>query len=162
GAGTETLGEFPDPERQRLAKNILTGVRTIADYQLSGRVCRLASAPVRTTGWIFVEGFSAPALARLTAEAEQDMSSRSYLDLERKLFLVFLYLLIAVLVVVVLISRRITAPVLGLVQAAESIGQGRAVEVAGVSKQDEIGRLASAIDRMGRRVERRVETLRRL
>ena len=30
------------------------------------------------------------------------------------------------------------------------------------SKHDEIGRLAAAIDRMGRRVERRVETLRRL
>jgi signal transduction histidine kinase/HAMP domain-containing protein len=162
GTPTETLGEFPDPERQRLARNILTGVRTMADYQLSGRVCRLASAPVRTTGWIFVEGFSAPALAKLTAEAEQEMSSRSYSDLERYVFLGFLLLLTAVFAVVVLISRRITAPVHGLVQAAESIGQGRAVEVAGVSKQDEIGRLASAIDRMGRRVERRVETLRRL
>jgi signal transduction histidine kinase len=158
----ETLGDSPDPERQRLAKNILTGVRAIGDYRLAGRVCRLASAPVRSAGWVFVEGFSPSALARLNEEAEQDMSSQSYRDLERYLLLVFAYLLVAVLVVVVMISRRISAPVSGLVEAAESIGRGRAVEVSGVSKRDEIGRLAAAIDRMGRRVERRVETLRRL
>jgi signal transduction histidine kinase/HAMP domain-containing protein len=162
GSGSETLGDSADAERRRLAKNVLSGIRGIGDYRLAGRVSCLASAPVRSTGWVFVEGFSPTTLSRLTAEAEQDMSSRSYSDLERYLFLVFAYLLVAVLVVVVLVSRRITAPVSELVQAAESIGRGRAVEISGVSKQDEVGRLAAAIDRMGRRVERRVETLRRL
>ena len=160
--GNDMLSESPDLERQRLVKTILSGARTIADYKLGGRIVRLASAPARTTGWVFVEGFSAPALARLNVEAEQDMSSQSYKDLERYLVLVFVYLLLAVLVVVVMISRRISAPVSGLVEAAESIGQGRSVDVSVVSKHDEIGRLAAAIDRMGRRVERRVETLRRL
>ncbi|HEY6929533.1 MAG TPA: hypothetical protein VJA66_07645, partial [Thermoanaerobaculia bacterium] len=140
--GNDMLSDSRDPERQRLAKAILSGVRTIGDYKLGGRVTRLASAPVRRTGWIFVEGFSAPALARLNVEAEQDMSSQSYRDLERYLILVFLYLLIAVLMVVVMISRRISAPVSGLVEAAESIGQGRSVDVSVVSKHDEIGRLA--------------------
>jgi signal transduction histidine kinase/HAMP domain-containing protein len=161
-SGNDMLSESPDLERQRLVKTILSGVRTIGDYKLAGRIVRLASAPVRTTGWVFIEGFSAPALARLDVEAEQDMSSQSFRDLERYLLLVFVYLLLAVLVVVVMISRRISAPVSGLVEAAESIGQGRSVDVSVVSKHDEIGRLAAAIDRMGRRVERRVETLRRL
>ncbi|MGH9317835.1 MAG: ATP-binding protein [Thermoanaerobaculia bacterium] len=76
--------------------------------------------------------------------------------------LLLVYLLVAVVAVVVLISRRISAPVSELVQAAEQIGQGRAVELSQGARQDELGRLAAAIDRMGKRVERRVETLRRL
>src|SRR5262249_55149123 len=79
-SGNDMLSQSPDPERQRLAKTILSSVRTIGDYKLGGRSVRLASAPVRTTGWVFVEGFSAPALARLNVEAEQDMSSQSYRD----------------------------------------------------------------------------------
>jgi signal transduction histidine kinase len=48
------------------------------------------------------------------------------------------------------------------VRAAEEIGRGRPVDLPGRRGTDEIGRLASAIERTGRQVERRVETLRRL
>jgi signal transduction histidine kinase/HAMP domain-containing protein len=63
---------------------------------------------------------------------------------------------------VLLIARRISEPVLELVAAAEEIGVGRPVKLARPRSRDELGRLASAIERMGRRVARRVETLRRL
>jgi signal transduction histidine kinase len=49
-----------------------------------------------------------------------------------------------------------------LVAAAEEIGEGRPVQLAGPRSPDELGRLAAAIDRMGKRVARRVETQRRL
>ncbi len=47
-------------------------------------------------------------------------------------------------------------------RAAEEIGRGRTVDVAGRDSPDEFGRLAMAVDAMGKRVARRVETLRRL
>ena len=162
GVGSEGIANSTDPERKRLADRIFASPSTVGDYVLAGRTCRLASARVRSPGWIFVEGMSPGAVARLRAEAEQDLPPRLFSDLERYLTLVFVYLLVAVFAVVVIVSRRITAPVKELVGAAEAIGQGRAAEISGVGKKDELGRLATAIDRMGRRVERRVETLRRL
>ncbi|MGH9364852.1 MAG: ATP-binding protein [Thermoanaerobaculia bacterium] len=80
----------------------------------------------------------------------------------RDLLLLFAYLFLAVLVVLGFLSRRISAPVERLVRAAEDIGEGRAVELSQAEPWDELGRLAAALDRMGKRVERRVETLRRL
>jgi signal transduction histidine kinase len=162
GVGAEGLADSTNPERRRLAERIFSAPATIGDYTLGGRTCRLASARVRSPGWVFVEGLSPAAVARLSSDAEQDIPPRLFSDLERYLLLVFLYLLLAVLAVIVIVSRRITAPVKELVNAAEAIGQGRSAEISGVSKLDEFGRLATAIDRMGRRVERRVETLRRL
>ncbi len=158
----ETLSGSSDIERQRLARTVLSTPEAIGDYRFGGRACRLASAKVRRPGWIFVEGFSAEKLTKIESDAAETVQPRSYSELKRYLLLVFAYLLLAVLVVVVLLSRRISAPVAQLVRAAEEIGEGRAVEVAGRSSPDELGRLAAAIDRMGRRVERRVETLRRL
>ncbi|MFN2634162.1 MAG: ATP-binding protein [Thermoanaerobaculia bacterium] len=157
-----SLAASTDPERRRLVSTILGSPRTFGKYGFDGASCRLASARVRTTGWVFVEGLSANALRRIAAEAKEEIQPKSYADLQQYVFFVFLYLLIAVLAVVVLMSRRISEPVLALVHAAEEIGQGRAVEVTGGGSPDELGRLASAIGRMGRRVERRVETLRRL
>jgi signal transduction histidine kinase/HAMP domain-containing protein len=161
-AGGQTLGESADPERQKLARALLVSPRTVGNYRFGGAACRLASAKVRTTGWVFVEGLSGPALARLAAEAQEEIQPKSYSDLQHYTMLVFLYLAVAVLAVVVLLSRRISEPILSLVHAAEEIGQGRSVEVKGGGSRDELGRLAAAIGRMGRRVERRVETLRRL
>jgi signal transduction histidine kinase len=59
-------------------------------------------------------------------------------------------------------SRRISAPVQELTFAAEEIGRGRAVDLGARRPDDELGRLAAALDLMAKRVARRVETLRRL
>ena len=83
-------------------------------------------------------------------------------DLKGDLLLLFLSLLAPVLTVYLFVSRRISAPVSELVRAAEEIGSGRAVTISGADKRDEIGRLAAALGETSRRVERRVETLRRL
>ena len=161
-AASESLLDSPDPERQRLAHAIFGSPLTVGNYRFGGSSSRLASARVRTTGWVFVEGLSGSARAKMDAAAGEEIQPKSYSDLQRYVLLVFLYLVFAVLAVVFLVSRRISAPVLSLVHAAEEIGRGRAVEVTGGQAPDELGRLAAAIGRMGRRVERRVETLRRL
>jgi signal transduction histidine kinase len=160
--GGRILGESPDPEQQRLARTIRASGQSNGKYRLAGRVARLASVRVRSTGWVFVEGLSADAIARIESGAAEDIRPRSFTDLKGYLIFVFGYLALAVLAVVVLITRRISAPVSELVRAAEEIGRGRAVEISSGGGDDEIGRLGAAIDRMGKRVERRVETLRRL
>jgi signal transduction histidine kinase/HAMP domain-containing protein len=123
---------------------------------------RLASARIPSSGWIFAEGYSAPALAEVAASARREIEPQSYAELKRDVVLLFLYLVVAVFGAVVLIARRISEPVLELVAAAEEIGDGRPVKLASPRSRDELGRLAVAIERMGSRVARRVETLRRL
>jgi signal transduction histidine kinase len=123
---------------------------------------RLASARIPSSGWIFAEGYSAPALARVATSARREIEQRSYAELKRDVVLLFLYLVVAVFGAVLLIARRISEPVLELVAAAEEIGGGRSVRLTRPQSRDELGRLAVAIERMGRRVARRVETLRRL
>jgi signal transduction histidine kinase/HAMP domain-containing protein len=123
---------------------------------------RLAAARVPSNGWIFLEGYSPAALARIATEAKREVEPQSYAELRRDVVLLFLYLVVAVFGAVLLISRRISEPVQELVAAAEAIGEGRPVQLAGPRSADELGRLAVAIDRMGKRVARRVETLRRL
>jgi signal transduction histidine kinase/HAMP domain-containing protein len=123
---------------------------------------RLAAARVPSSGWIFAEGYSSPALAEVAASARREIEPQSYAKLKRDVVLLFLYLVVAVFGAVLLIARRISEPVLELVAAAEEIGGGRPVKLTGPRSRDELGRLAVAIERMGRRVARRVETLRRL
>lgn len=161
--GSETLSATSDPERGRLARTILASPRSEGDYTLGGRVYRLASARVLSTGWVFVEGLSANALARIAAGAAREVAPKSYSVFRRYLALSFLSLLAAMLAAVFFLTRRFASPIAGLVRAAEEIGRGR--PVAALTRppgEDELGRLAIALDRTGRRVERRVETLRRL
>lgn len=160
--GPETLASSSSAERGRLARTILSSPRSEGDYALGGRVSRLASARVLSTGWVFVEGLSADALAKIAAGAAQEIAPKSYSEFRRYLVLAFLYLLVAMLAAVFLVTRRFTAPIADLVQAAEEIGRGRPVAFSRPPGQDELGRLAIALNRTGRRVERRVETLRRL
>jgi signal transduction histidine kinase/HAMP domain-containing protein len=120
------------------------------------------STRIPSSNWIFAEGYSAPALAEVAASARREVEPRSYAELKRDVVLLFLYLVVAVFGAVFLITRRISEPVLELVAAAEDIGGGRSVKLGRPRSRDELGRLALAIERMGRRVARRVETLRRL
>ncbi len=83
-------------------------------------------------------------------------------DLRRDVAVLFAGLLVLALAAVFLVSRSISAPIRGLVSVAEAIGRDREREVEGQEPRDEVGRLAASIERMGRRVERRVETLHRL
>src|ERR1700693_5780299 len=94
------------------------------------------------------------------SSAAQEIPPKSYSGFRRYLVLAFLYLLVAMLAAVFLVTRRFTAPIADLVQAAEEIGRGRPVVFSRPPGQDEIGRLAIALNRTGHRVERRVETLR--
>jgi signal transduction histidine kinase/HAMP domain-containing protein len=123
---------------------------------------RIAVASTSSTGWPFAEIYTPQALARITSETNREMRPGSFADLKQDVLFLFLYLVVAVFGAVFLVSRRITEPVHDLVQAAEAIGDGRAVRISGTKSRDEVGRLAAAIERMGSRVERRVETLRRL
>jgi signal transduction histidine kinase len=155
----ETFGGSPD-ERRRKVGHLLRNPGASAGSSEVGD--RLAAARVAATGWIFVEGLSVSALDRLASAARLAAEPQNYARLRRDVLLLFGYLVAAVLGAVLLVSRRITEPVHELLRAAEAIGDGRAVHVRGSKSPDELGRLAAALDRMGRRVARRVETLRRL
>jgi signal transduction histidine kinase len=74
-------------------------------------------------------------------------------QLRREAAFLFGLLLLLVLGAVLWAARRISSPILRLMRAAEDIGRGRKVEVGGRDSGDEVGRLAAAIDHMGRRVE---------
>jgi signal transduction histidine kinase len=145
-------------------RNLWRGLQTrspSADSSPGGNY-RLAAARVPSNGWIFLEGYSPAALARVATGAKREVTPQSYAELKRDVVLLFLYLVVAVFGAVLLISRRISEPVRELVAAAEEIGEGRPAQLAGPRSPDELGRLAAAIDRMGKRVARRVETQRRL
>jgi signal transduction histidine kinase/HAMP domain-containing protein len=93
--------------------------------------------------------------------------TRDLADLESaafrsELIVVFVLLIAGALAAFLVVTRRLAAPIEDLVQAAEEIGQGRPVALSQPVKHDELGRLAIALNRAGLRVERRVETLRRL
>ena len=162
GVDAEKLMDSLDSGRRRLARAIQGEGNASERYSLRGGTQMLAHVRVRTTGWVFVEGLSTEALAAIGREARLELQPRSYSAVRRDVLLLFIYLLGSILLAVLFVSRRISEPVSSLVRAAESIGRGRSVAVEGRGAPDELGRLAAALDLMGRRVERRVETLRRL
>ena len=84
------------------------------------------------------------------------------LEFFREMLLTFLSLIAATFLALYLVTRRFTKPIRDLLRAAEEIGQGRPLALPEPRVHDELGRLAIALNRAGRRVERRVETLRRL
>ncbi|HEU5249102.1 MAG TPA: ATP-binding protein, partial [Thermoanaerobaculia bacterium] len=160
-SASDSLARAPDASRGKLWRSIRQAIAAGQPVMLPGRD-RLTAASIGSTGWVVVEGLSAAALGRLESETRLAVEPRSFAALQRDVLLLFTYLLLAVLGAVLLVSRRITEPVQELVRAAEAIGDGRAVRVAGSKSSDEVGRLSAAIETMGRRVARRVETLRRL
>ncbi len=162
GVGGTVIADAPSPELKKLAARALRGQRSAEQYVVDGKALRIASARVGATGWVLFEGFSREAVDTIRAEAVRAFPPSSYSRLRHEVLLLFALLSLAVLVAIGLVSRRISAPVGELVRAAEEIGRGRAYAVAGRTSGDEVGRLASAIATMGKRVERRVDTLRRL
>ncbi len=162
GVGGTLIADAPSPELKKLAARALRGQRSAERYIVDGKVLRIASARVGATGWVLFEGFSREALDTLRAEAVRAFPPASYSSLRREVMLLFALLSLAVFGTIGLVSRRISAPVGELVRAAEEIGRGRSYAVPARASEDEVGRLSSAIDTMGKRVERRVETLRRL
>ena len=162
GLGGTTLADASNPELRRLALRGRTVVRSNDEYLVDGKRIRVASARVGATGWVFYEGLSREALDTIRGEAASAFPPASLSNLQRDVLILFVLLLPAVFVVIGIVSQRVSAPVSQLVLAAEEIGRGRSVRVVGGEKADELGRLAAAVDTMGKRVSRRVETLRRL
>ena len=162
GVGGSVIADAPSPELKKLAARALRGQRSAEPYIVDGKALRIASARVGATGWVLFEGFSREAVDTIRAEAVRAFPPASYSSLRHEVLLLFALLSLAVLGTIGLVSRRISAPVGELVRAAEEIGRGRSYAIAARASGDEVGRLSSAIDTMGKRVERRVETLRRL
>jgi signal transduction histidine kinase/HAMP domain-containing protein len=162
GLGGARLSDAGAADLKRLALRALRSPQTNDQYVLDGSRARIATARIGATRWVFGEGLSEQALDTIRGEAARVQPASTYANLRRDVLLLFMVLLPAFLVVIGIVSRRVSAPVSGLVRVAEDIGRGRPVEIPGRRSDDELGRLAAAIDTMGKRVERRVETLRRL
>ena len=161
GAGSR-LSDAPSPEAKRLAVRARSGPRSNEEYLIDGKPVRVASARVEPTGWVFYEGLSKEAMETVRGEGAGAFPPASLSMLKRDVLVLFMLLIPAVVAVLVMASRRISSPVHELTIAAEEIGRGRAVNLAARRPDDELGRLAAAIDAMAKRVARRVETLRRL
>ena len=162
GAEGQSLSDAPSNELRRLAVRSRGSTRSSEEYQVDGKPVRIASARVGTTGWIFYEGMSHEILDTIRGEAAAAFPPASLSLLRRDVLLLSVLLLPVVFVVIGIVSQRVSAPVSQLVRVAEDIGRGVPVKVPGAEKADELGRLAAALDTMGKRVSRRVETLRRL
>jgi signal transduction histidine kinase/HAMP domain-containing protein len=157
----ESLAESSNPACRELWR-VMKGTVPASESTFNRSGHRIAVAWTSSTGWPFAEIYTPEALARITSQANREMPPQSFADLKRDVLFLFLYLVVAVFGAVVLVSRRITEPVHDLVRVAEAIGDGRSVRISGTKSRDEVGRLSAAIERMGSRVARRVETLRRL
>ena len=162
GTNGRPLQDAPSPDLKRLASQARRGARSSEEYLVDGKRVRIAAATAGQTGWIFYEGLSREAQETIRSEAEKALPQASFSILKRDVLLLFALLLPAVAVIIGIVSRRITAPVSELLKATEEIGRGMAVEIRGKDAADELGRLASAVDTMSQRVDRRVETLKRL
>ena len=162
GAGGAPLSQAPSSETRRLAERGRSSPRSNEEYVIDGKPVRIASARVEPTGWVFYEGLSQEAIETLRREGARAFPPASLGVLKRDVLLLFVLLLPAVVAVLWVTSRRISSPVQELTAAAEEIGRGRAVELSARRPDDELGRLAAALDLMAKRVARRVETLRRL
>jgi signal transduction histidine kinase/HAMP domain-containing protein/PAS domain-containing protein len=162
GARGVPLSQAPSPELKQLAARGSGGPRSNEEYLVDGKRMRVASARVGATGWIFYEGLSREALETIRGEAAGAFPPATLSTIRRDVLLLFVLLLPAVFAVIGIVSKRVSAPVSQLVQAAEDIGKGRPTAVRGGEKSDELGRLAAAVGTMGDRVSRRVETLKRL
>ena len=163
GVGGTVIAEAPSPELKKLAARALRGQRSAEQYVVDGKALRIASARVGATGWVLFEGFSREAVDTIRGEAVRAFPPASYSRLRNEVLLLFALLSLAVLGTIGIVSRRVSAPWASSSTPPRKSAGGRSVcsRRRGLSG-DELGRLATAIDTMGKRVARRVETLRRL
>ena len=162
GVGGAALAEAPSPALKGSPRRRWRSREPRASTRSTASRCASPPRAWRATGWVLFEGLSEEALATIRSEADRAFLPASFSDLKREILLFFAILALAVLAAVGVVSRRVSAPVEALVRAAEDIGRGRPIELGGREGPDEMGRLAAALDAMGLRVSRRVETLRRL
>ena len=145
--------EKVSPDRQGVASmSLLVRLARAADPRrsLRARLLLAVLAALLVPGSVFVVLLS----SRLS-----DLENGGF---RRGLILAFVFLIAATLAALLFVARRLAGPIEDLVRAAEEIGQGRPVALSAPAAQDELGRLAVALNRAARRVDRRVETLRRL
>ena len=145
--------EKVSPDRQGVASmSLLVRLARAADPRrsLRARLLLAVLAALLVPGSVFVV---------LLSSRISDLENGGF---RRGLILAFVFLIAATLAALLFVARRLAGPIEDLVRAAEEIGQGRPVALSAPAAQDELGRLAVALNRAARRVDRRVETLRRL
>jgi signal transduction histidine kinase len=126
----------PTPPQSVLAS------RTPVHYERAGESRRAASAPVPGTPWMVVADMPS---SRILAPA------RAYL---------FRMALIAAFIVIIGTlaawwgSRRLTAPLVGVTQAAEAIATGDLTQRVPAGRDDELGKLARSFNAMAEQVSR--------
>ncbi len=97
-----------------------------------------------------------------TMISQQDYSEAFGLIEQEKFKAILLLLgtLIAVIVVAMIVSRRLTTPIRELTTVAEQYSLGKlSLRIAGLDRTDEIGQLAQAVERLGTSIRLAIERL---
>ena len=140
--GTDLAGSAEAAERPQVVRALreaLAGGKGVSRVEgtLSGETGWLVHVPIASTGGALLAGAS-------EATVLSDLHSQMRLGLA-----VLAAGLVAILGVVVVMAGRVTRPVARLAEAVDALGRGELdARVTGVTTGDEIGRLASAFNRM--------------
>ena len=139
--GKKTLADVAKAEQDPALERIAAGVASGRAGQLegtdpwTGKDVVFSWAPVGSSRWGFV---SVAPKAEILAGVGH---------LRTQLLLVALLVLVAITAVVVLVARRLTAPIAEVTEAAERVSEGDVGVTLSVRSDDEIGRMAAAFDR---------------
>ncbi len=95
-----------------------------------------------------------------TIAARQQISTETASTFSRSIFLVIV-ILIAALIITFVIGSSLTSPLFGLTKTAEEITRGNLTAEAKVSGRDEIGTLATAINKMTSSLRNSIQSLER-
>ena len=138
-----------DQEMFAVAKDIQEGkkgrIRFKPDQKLAPGAGMFYYAPVRSTNW---------SVCVLFPESEL---FAPVLMLEHQIIGICALGLLLVLLLIVLVSRRVTKPLLQLSSAAEEIGSGNfSIEVPHCRRRDEVGVLSRSFERMQRELQEHI------
>lgn len=138
------------PELRELGRKMIRGESGYAPYKslVTGKMCWLAYEPLPSNGWSL--GILFP----------QDELMRDITRLNQKVIYISLMGFVFIFLVIVWIAGTITRPLRALSRSAAHIGVGNLdVGLPDVASQDEVGRLAGALDSMRISLKQYIEDL---
>jgi PAS domain S-box-containing protein len=119
----------------RARKGELGATKTI-DYRNQKVLSAYGPVNIEDLGWIII------------AEMDYKEAMREVIILGDRILLISLLVFIALMVGVFILSKRITAPLIRLMETAISVGDGKYEQTLPITHQDEIGKLTQVFNKM--------------